>query len=259
MDQKSEISGTFIIGQRRGQLTLFIILSIILVVVIIVLFFWVRPDVSFSRTSQLNFEGCVVDATRQSITELSLTGGENDPEFYYEYEGERVPYYCYTSEVYKTCIVQRPLVKQFFEKELIKHLTPKVNLCYQNSIDELRDLGYNVTSGDIQLNLTIIPERITIDVNAPTTIAGQRFTSYKMSINSNMYEVLFVATSILQYESSYGDSPISELMYYYPDLIVDKVRRGDATKVYVITDKATEDKFQFASKSLVWPAGYDTR
>ena len=43
----------------------------------------------------------------------------------------------------------------------------------------------------------------------------------------------------------------------YPDLIIDMIRRGDGTKVYIITDKVTEDKYQFASKSLVWPSGYD--
>ena len=150
-------------------------------------------------------------------------------------------------------------MKELFEEEFVTYVKPRVNECYRNSVDELRDRGYDVTAGNIDMNVTVVPHRVNLDIYAPTTIEGQRFTTYKMAFDSELYDVLFVATSILQYETTYGDAPTSELMYYYPHMIVDKVRRGDATKVYVITDKASEDAFQFASKSLVWPAGYDTR
>jgi len=261
MSRKSKPSGVSITLlpdlKKRGQLTLFVFIAILLVVMIFVYFFWIQPTYFSTHVSGLNFDECVMDSTREAITELSLVGGEVRPVFYYMYQDNKIPYYCYTNEAYKTCIVQQPMVKQYFEERLVKHFGEKVNVCYENALLELRDKGYNVAKGTVRVNLTIIPDKVNIEVLAPTTIGTQRFENFRMAIDSNLYDILMVATSILQYEASYGDSPTSELMYYYPELIVDKIRRGDGTKVYVITDKATEDKFQFASKSLVWPAGYD--
>ena len=86
---------------------------------------------------------------------------------------------------------------------------------------------------------------------------GKRFEDYKMSVDSSIYDVLMVVTSLLQYETSYGDASISELMFYYPGIVIDKFKQVDSTTIYVVGDKSEDIKFQFASRSLIWPAGYD--
>ena len=68
--------------------------------------------------------------------------------------------------------------------------------------------------------------------------------------------MLMIATSILQFETSYGDSDISTLMLYYPDMAIEKVKRSDGTTIYIIEDKQSKLKFQFASRSYAWPPGY---
>ena len=65
-----------------------------------------------------------------------------------------------------------------------------------------------------------------------------------------------IATSILQYEAQLGDSDTTTLTTLHPDYIIDKIKRGDSTTVYILEDKIFGTKFQFASRSLVWPAGY---
>ena len=65
-----------------------------------------------------------------------------------------------------------------------------------------------------------------------------------------------IATSILQFESSLGDSDTDALMLYYPEYIVSKIKRQDGTTVYILEHKISGIKFQFASRSLAWPAGY---
>ena len=42
---------------------------------------------------------------------------------------------------------------------------------------------------------------------------------------------------------------------YYPDLNVQKIRRDDGVKIYIVTDKK-DIKFGFASRSYAWPPGY---
>jgi len=69
--------------------------------------------------------------------------------------------------------------------------------------------------------------------------------------------MLMIATSLLQFEAKYGDSDTSSMMIYYPDYIIDKIKRDDGTTVYILENKEFGNKFQFASRSLAWPAGYD--
>ena len=101
MFEKSGHSGADT-GLKRAQVTLFIILAIVLVGVIIISFFSAGPRFSFQQQSGLSFENCVVDASKQAITELSKSGGEADPSFYYEYQGTRIPYYCSVSYTHLT-------------------------------------------------------------------------------------------------------------------------------------------------------------
>ena len=244
-------------SKKRGQLTLFVIVAIVVVAVILVFYLWLEPSYFVSEGGELSFEECVSEEMDKGLVKLSLTGGVISPSFFFLYQDNEIPYYCYTTLPYKTCIVQRPLVKQNFEKNFIEYLRDGVNVCYDESVDDLKELGYNVTTGDVELNLTIIPKRINVEIVAPTTVEGKRFTDYKFNYPSEMYDVLMVTTSLLQYETTYGDSPISDLMFYYPNIIIDKYKQSDSTTVYIVTDKSSDVKFQFASRSLIWPAGYD--
>ena len=45
-------------------------------------------------------------------------------------------------------------------------------------------------------------------------------------------------------------------MTYYPWLKVEKILRDDGTKIYILTDRNTGDKFEFAVRSVAWPPGY---
>ena len=65
-----------------------------------------------------------------------------------------------------------------------------------------------------------------------------------------------IASSISNWEAKYGDSETMNYMIYYPNLKVEKKKQGDGTTIYIITDKESEDKFMFASRSLVLPAGF---
>ena len=95
-----------------------------------------------------------------------------------------------------------------------------------------------------------------VEIEAPTTVGGQRQTRFGVDVNSPIYEILMVSTSILQFEVEYGDADTSSMMFLYPNLIIDKLKRSDGTTIYMIEDKLTKTKFQFASRSIAWPAGY---
>jgi len=138
-------------------------------------------------------------------------------------------------------------------------MQPKIQQCYDSAISDLKSRGDDVSSGQVTSTIEMNPGVVDVKINAPTVLgsseAAQSFKTFDVKVPSQMYTILAVANSILQFEVTYGDSDTSSFMYYYPDLTVQKIRRDDSTKIYIITDKK-DIKYQFASRSYAWPAGF---
>ncbi len=247
-------------GDKRGQLTLFIILGLLIVSIIFVFFFYIQPNFSFS-SGELQVETCVKKVISDEVTKLALTGGIVNPDFKYLYLGENITMMCYTEEYYKPCVVQHPFLTKTFEESLTTATKEKIENCYKKSVDELRSNGYEVIQGTIKTTIKIEPSQISVSIDSPTVIssidASRTLNKFETKIYSELYEVLAVANSILQFETSYGDVDVGTLMIYYPDLIIQKIRRDEGVKIYTLTNKK-EILFKFASRSYAWPPGYGT-
>ena len=132
----------------------------------------------------------------------------------------------------------------------------KVDTCYENSINNLKAQGFSVASGTVNYDILIEPRVVRVEIDAPTTVGSQQFARFNVKVNAPTYDMVMIATSILQFETKYGDADASSMMAFYPDYIITKLKRSDGTTVYSLEHKTLGNKFQFASKSLVWPAGY---
>ncbi|MCK4649909.1 hypothetical protein KAT36_01625 [Candidatus Pacearchaeota archaeon] len=243
-------------NKKKGQVAIFIIVAIVVVSAILVFFLWARPIYLEERDVRFGFEGCVGDALEQGIGELEKNAGFVNTDFSYPYDGEDFVYLCYTNEYYKTCTVQVPFLKNNFDEELEIFMRDKIDSCYDNSLENLREQGYDVIAGEVDYNVEIEPGVVRIEIEAPTSIGAQRFVRFNVEVNSPVYEMVMIATSLLQFESKYGDSDISAINLLYPDYYIDKIKRGDGTTVYILEHKTMGNRFLFASRSLVWPAGY---
>ncbi len=244
---------------NRAQITIFIIIAIIIIASVLIFFLFIQPRYFIQENAGLGFETCMQDAVKEELNILSLQGGYINPQLYYLYQNNKIGYLCYTNLYYKTCTVLRPFIKQHLEEQLTKATKEKVVSCYESSLNELKSRGYNIKQGSINYSVLIEPNKIKILLEAPVTLTrqtAQQFSKFNAEINSNFYNMLMIATSILQYETRYGDSDVTSLMVFYPDLIIDKLKQSDGTTIYIIQDKLTKFKFQFASRSLAWPAGY---
>jgi hypothetical protein len=242
--------------EKKGQVAIFVIVGIMIVVAILVFFLWARPTYLIEGAGELNFEKCVEDVVEQGIGELEGKAGFAEPEFTYAYSGEGVTYLCYTAEYYDTCTVQVPFLKNSFEKELGILIRDGIDECYGDSLSELRGQGYSVEQGDVSYDILIEPGIVRVEIDAPTVVGSASFARFNVGVNSPLYDMLMIATSILQFETRYGDSDVSSIMLYYPDLIIDKLKQSDGTTVYIMEHKTFGNKFKFASRSLVFPAGY---
>lgn len=242
---------------KRGQVTIFVIIALMIAIGVIVFFMWVRPSLDFKGGPSLGFEGCVKDSITEAVDILEKTTGLGSSGFTYQYKGKDIPYICYTNNFYQTCTVQKPLLKKNFEKALKEMVEDEIQACYTSSINSLKAQGYEVTNGNLKYETLFEPGVIRIPIQAPTTVNSQSFAKLNVEINSPIYEMVMIATSILQQESRFGDSDTAAFMNYHPDYVVLKMKRDDGTTIYTIRSKLFGNEMQFASRSLAWPAGFD--
>jgi len=243
-------------SNRRGQLTIFVIIGLLIVVGIAVYLLWISPSIGISRGGGLYFDRCVSDAITGAATKLEKNVGIPDSSYMYLYNGDRIPYICYTNNFYETCTVQQPFLKQRLEKSISDAVEEEVQNCYQESVSELRDPGFEVSTGEILYKTSLEPGVIKVPIEAPTTIGSQTVTNLNVEVASPLYEMSMIATSILQQESRFGDANVDDLNFYYPEYAVLKFKRGDGTTIYTIRHKTLGNEMRFASRSLAWPAGF---
>ena len=242
--------------EKRGQVTVFIIIGIIIVSAVLVFFLWAKPTYFSDAGRGLGFEGCVEDAVEDAVEELELKAGFVNPEFTYSYDGMELTYLCYTNAYYETCSVQVPFLKNTFDEQMEVLIRDEVDACYDASVNDLKGRGYEVVSGTVEYDVVIEPGAVRVEIGAPTTVGSTRIARFNVRVNAPTYDMVMLATSILQFETKYGDADVSSMMLLYPDYIIDKIKRGDGTTVYILEHKDLGNKFQFASRSLAWPAGY---
>ena len=256
----SDIGINFCPKSKRSQVTIFIIVAIIIVGSILAYFFLIKPNISTpSATGNLGIETCMKNAAEKQIPNLGNQAGYNNPEFYFLYNDEKIPYICYTNQYFVPCVNQEPLLKQHFEEELTKKITNEINACYQNSLNDLKQRGYSVLGETKELKVSLDLNQVVVELNAPVVLSKEgtsKFTKFETKFNSPIYNMIMIATSIVQSESVYGDADINSLMLLYNDFTITQIMHEDGTKIYTIQDKESKTKFRFAVRSYALYPGY---
>ncbi|MFA7707537.1 MAG: hypothetical protein WCX73_01175 [Candidatus Pacearchaeota archaeon] len=245
---------------KKGQITIFIILALAIVVILVLLYTGkTNLTAIFSPTTPIDqIKECVQEPIQEAVDILRLQGGSLDPSLYYIYQGSKIEYLCYTEEYYKTCIMQKPLLKQSVEQQIKSYSEQRIKNCISSVKANLERKGYQVTMNNPQISVSLLTGNILVDIITDITITKEQTESYKsikVDMPSNLYEQVMLASSISNWEATYGDAETMNYMIYYPSLKLEKKKQGDGTKIYIITNRDSKEKFMFASKSLVLPVG----
>lgn len=244
---------------KKGQVTIFIIIAILIVAILLVLF-WPKVKLLVTPGSpQTNLKNCIQNDLKKAVEDISIKGGSYAPINSIMYQGDKIEYLCYSTENYKTCVMQQPLLKQHVEQEILAIIKPKLQSCVENMKTNAERQGYTITGNVNDVSVELVPNNVKVIANLNLVLTKDTRQSYdkvEASYKSNIYDLVTLSTSILNWEAHYGDSDILSYMLYYPDVKIEKYRQDDGSKIYILTDKTTEEKFQFATRSLVFPAGY---
>ena len=249
---------------KKGQMTIFIIVAVVIVLALLFLFLF-RKNIPSLFESGLNpneyLKQCVEPEVKPSVEILADNAGYQEPQAFVLSEGKKIQYLCYTNNYYETCTVQQPLTKKNFEKELNLMVKPRANRCMKNLIAEYEKRGYEVSSEKIDSEVSVIPGKVLIRFNTPLIVTKEitnKYSGFNVEMESEIYDLLFIAQSIVEYESTYGDSASELYLQYYPNLKIEKTKMSDGTTIYKLSNVITKEEFKFASRSLAWPAGYGT-
>lgn len=235
------------------------ILAIIIAAVVIFLFIPRFRNIIIPASPEASMESCISGKIKESIGIISLQGGSFKPVNYYLYKDNKIEYLCYTNEYYKTCTMQQPLIKQHIERELETQINEQAKKCLENVKSSLEKKGYKVNSNSNEFKVNINEQGISIEFPGIVLAKGdktEKINNFKTTYKSKIYNLLMITTSILNWEARYGDSDTTTYMLYYPTLKVEKLKQEDGSKIYILTETSSKDKFVFATRSLSWPAGY---
>ena len=253
----------FLMGGKRGQVAIFVIIAIVIVAAVAIIFLYpnLRIGITTGDFSPNNYlSTCMENSVRESIDILSKQGGYRNPEGYLIYNNEKIKYLCYASEYYQRCAVQQPMIKDHFEKELENMIDPEARECFESLKREYERRNYEISASNHQINVSVVPNVIEISLKSDVRVRKdelqENFDEFNIREDSEMYDLLMTAQNIIEFESTFGDSETTLYMQYYPELKIEKTKLGDGSKVYKLTNVVSEESFTFASRSQAWPPGY---
>ena len=253
---------------RRGQITIFVIIALLIVgFAILIYIFYPKISMAFgfgTGSPQEYLATCIEDNFNEAVLTISSQGGSLNPKNYFMYKGDKIEYLCYTEDYYKTCIMQKPLLKNSVENGIKEGIKDKVNECIGKLKSNYERKGYSVSMSEGNFNVELLPKRVVINFDKQISLKKsedvQSFGGDKKKLsvvfNNNLYELTSITSSILNSETTYGDAETTIYMDFYHDLKVEKYKQTDGTKVYILTDRNDKNKFQFATRSVAWPPGY---
>jgi hypothetical protein len=249
---------------KKAQVTIFIIIAIIIVALSMLAYSFypqIRAGLGLEEQSPQTFvQACVEGDMKSVVKNLSIHGGDLDPKNYVSYNDEKIGYLCYTNEYYTPCVMQQPFLKEHMESEIWNNVKDTIETCFDSLEQSYQRKGYNVNLRRGTSALEILPEKISASFNYSLSLSkgesSESFSSFRVVLDNNIYELIGIANSILDWEATYGSVETTTYMDFYHDLKVEKDERADGTTIYILTDRNTGDKFQFASRSMAWPAGY---
>ena len=250
--------------EKKGQVTIFIIIAILIVVmgILVYIFFpQIKSTLGVGVTNPQAFiEECIKEEIEDAVEAVSLHGGEINPTFFSTFDEVNIKNLCYTAQYCALCSVQEPQLKPSIEREIQEEIQPALENCFNSLKESYEKRGYGVDLQEGSIDIELLPQRIVSTFNYDLTLTKEdieRYDSFSVVLNNNLYELISIANSILTFEASLGGTDVTMYMDLYSHLKVQERLLGDGTKIYIITDRETEDKFQFASRSAVLsPAGY---
>ncbi len=165
---------------KRGQVTVFVIIGIVLIILLL-LFFFLRDRVSLGPPSQQNIEDqfpqikehieeCLTELATPRIKQMGLQGGfiDTPADTFRNQQNNKISYLCYDIKDQPYCR-SRILRLEDMESELSEYLLQDLQTQCLN-IAAFDKPGYDLTRGNLDIKTTISDDNVLIEANLPIKI-----------------------------------------------------------------------------------------
>ena len=263
---------SFFSKNHSAQVTIFIIVGIIIisaVALVLILRSDILPDFGGGgETNPQSFlETCLEDKLNEGVRIISEHGGNINPVLYkrFKFEGEtsytNISYLCYTQNYYVPCVNQEPMLMKHIKEEIHDYIAQDVSACFNELKDSLENQGYRIDEPNSNYNgfdVELAEKKIIINIDGELTLTKTEQTTkqqdFKIIIPSRLYEIAFVVQEIVSQEATNCEFDL-DYIRFYSDYDINKINTLDSSEIYVVTDKKSLNRFNFAVKGCVIPAG----
>jgi len=132
-------------NNRRGQLTIFVIVAVLIVVGLIATF-WLIGWADIETPTDLNpkqfVQKCVRDAVEDSVEKMLENGGQRIPSQAISYQGHEWNYLCYQADYYQGCYNLHPMLEFLIENEIKEDTKDKVQKCFDAMREDFENKGF---------------------------------------------------------------------------------------------------------------------
>jgi hypothetical protein len=246
---------------RRGQVTIFIILAIVIVAAIIAsIIFMGRVDTETPANlgPRAFIDKCIKDSVKPSIEKMLRNGGEILPTQAIAYQGEEWNYLCYQADFYQGCYNIHPMLEMQIEQEIVRDTVDEIRDCFDSVRNDFEDRGFDVDGGETFYSINLLPGYVEINlakrINVVKDDAAQSFEEFDTRIISPIYELIQIARDVVNSESQYCHFEYNGYMLLYPKYDIRRIDYSDS-KIYRLIDRRSGAEFKFAVRSCAFAPG----
>lgn len=251
---------------KKGQITIFVILAIVIVLSIGIVFYATsKPSASISPREDPKgyMDKCIKDALTEAELAVIPHGGFANSSDTARYEDIDVVWMCYTNAKNKLCANKHPVLKSEIEREITQLIKPKIETCFKDIAIQLAK--YDYTEGELNVSTEILLDKVEAKVRKKITFTKNEQTitlsNFDSSISSPLYYFAKLSLDIVNQEVSCDclneacNADIITMNRFNRDFEITKQSyTGSGTEIYVIKEILTGKQFNFAIRNCVrWP------
>jgi hypothetical protein len=248
---------------RRGQVTIFIIVGIMIVGGVFMVIFLAKDGAKVVAPLDLGprdfVVSCVENLVEDSIDKMMRNGGEVSASQAIMYKDEEWNYLCYQADYYQGCYNIHPMLELQIEREIEIDTDTYVRECFSLMEIDFEDRGVDVDIGSVMdYSVDLLPGFVGVNLERDVEVSGETgalsFDDFGFEVQSPIYDLVRVAREIVNSESQFCYFEYNGYMLLYPKY---DIRRTDYmdSKMYKVIDRWSGDEFKFAVRSCAFAPG----
>lgn len=251
---------------KKGQITLFIVVAIVLLTAISAVLLIKtkasenKPTYKSSENPEEYISGCITESFRRRITPILEHGGTKNPQLFTTHNDTNISYLCYTILSYTPCINQEPLLIKKVEREIKNDLANDVEECFTSMEKDYREKNIDVNAGETNnLKVELIDKKAIITFDKEIIISdrgeSRSFKNFRIAINSPSYNLARVAIEMVSQEATFCHAEYIGYELLYPWVKIVRFDINSDHRIYRLIDKNTGERINFAIRGCAIPPG----